>query len=153
MQKEKQYKILLKQITSVLNQTNDEISKMATISCLLSQSILYFYWCGFYRVTHDRHLTIGPYQGTLACIDIPFNKGVCGKSATLKETIIVPDTHKFLDHIACDSRSNSEIVVPVFNSKKELIAVFDADSTEFNSFCAIDKLFLEEVMSLFQNES
>ena len=151
MKKEQQYQIVLKQIISVLDKSNDEISKMATISCLLSKNIPYFFWSGFYRVTRANYLSIGPYQGTLACIDIPFNKGVCGESATLEQTIIVPNTHEFPNHIACDSRSNSEIVVPVFNAKQNLIAVFDADSIEFNSFCEIDKLFLEQIMEVFQN--
>lgn len=124
------------------------ILKMATINCLLKTHLPYFYWTGFYLV-HDDRLMIGPYQGTLGCLHIDFNRGVCGRAAREKCTQIVPDTHLLAqgtDHIACDPNSQSEIVVPVFNREAELIAVFDVDSTEKNSFDEIDKECLETIM-------
>lgn len=150
MKKETNYKKIIPQIKSVLEKEQDDIARMATISCMLQHEIPYFFWTGFYRVTNQNMLTVGPYQGTLGCLNIGFKRGVCGACATKKKTIIVPDTHAFAGHIACDARSNSEIVVPVFKNKK-LIAVFDVDSVEKNSFCEIDKQYLEELVKIFSN--
>lgn len=90
-------------------------------------------------------LVVGPYQGTLGCLRIPFGKGVCGAAAAKRETIIVPDVHAFPGHIACDSRSNSEIVTPVFDSAGALMGVLDVDSTQFDAFDAVDKAGLEAI--------
>lgn len=111
-----------------------------TVSLLVSAFGERFFWCGFYEVDplKDRELVVGPYQGTLGCLRIPFEKGVCGACASRRETIIVPDVHEFPGHIACDSRSRSEIVVPVFSPVGTLIAVLDVDSTEPNAFDAVD---------------
>lgn len=152
MQKEEKIKIyekVIPELESILNNQDNEIAIMATISCVLSQNLNYFFWTGFYRVVKEKTLVIGPYQGTLGCLEIPFSKGVCGHCATIKKTVIVPNTHKFKGHIACDSRSLSEIVVPVFDKKNNLIAVFDIDSTEENSFDNIDKKYLEKIMKIF----
>lgn len=140
---------VIKKIEAVLRHQTDEIARMATISCILSQEIDYFFWTGFYRVTKKNLLTIGPYQGTLGCLEISFNRGVCGACATKKKTIIVPDTHAFPGHIACDAKSQSEIVIPVFDKQKKLIAVFDVDSKEKNSFDAIDQQYLEKILEVF----
>ncbi|MCK5075313.1 MAG: GAF domain-containing protein, partial [Calditrichia bacterium] len=115
---------------------------MSSIVCLTIQEFDYYFWAGFYRIWKKEQLIIGPYQGTLGCLFINFGKGVCGVCAHQEKTIIVPDVHKFDGHIACDSNSNSEIVVPVFNKNKDLIAVFDVDSTEFSSFDETDKKYL-----------
>ena len=95
------------------------------------------------RGCKQRELVVGPYQGTLGCLRIPFAKGVCGACATSRETIIVPDVHVFPGHIACDSASNSEIVVPVFDASGELVAVLDVDSTSFAAFDEVDARGLE----------
>lgn len=148
--KEKKYQQISKEIFSVLDGIHDEIAMMSTINCLLHQGMDYFFWTGFYRVYKPGELIVGPYQGTLGCLTISFGKGVCGTCAKRRETVIVPDVHQFPGHIACDSRSNSEIVVPVFNGNKELIAVFDVDSTEFNAFDDMDQLYLEKIMRIFE---
>ncbi len=123
--------------------------KMATINCLLKTYLPYYYWAGFYVKSGDRTLSVGPYQGTLGCLHISYDKGVCGRAAREARTQIVPDTHALqqgTDHIACDPNSASEIVVPVFNPSGELIAVFDVDSTLPASFDEIDQQYLEQIM-------
>lgn len=124
------------------------ILKMATINCILKTYLPYFYWVGFY-IVNDGKLSIGPYQGTLGCLHIDFSRGVCGKAAREEKTQLVQDVHA-LDqgtaHIACDPNSQSEIVVPVFDKNKNLIAVFDVDSTIKNSFDEVDQEFLEAIL-------
>lgn len=120
---------------------------MATINCILKDNFPYYFWTGFYLVENGE-LIVGPYQGTLGCLHIKFGRGVCGTSAASRKTVVVPDVHKFPGHIACDSRSNSEIVVPVFAGKK-LIAVFDVDSVSKNSFNVADQKYLESLFSEF----
>ncbi len=124
------------------------ILKMATINCILKTYLPYFYWVGFYMV-NDGRLSVGPYQGTLGCLHIDFSKGVCGRAAREEKTQLVQDVHA-LDqgtaHIACDPNSQSEIVVPVFDKNKDLIAVFDVDSTIKNSFDGIDQEYLEKIL-------
>ena len=123
-------------------------ARLATTASLLAIAFApRFFWCGFYEVDplKQGELVVGPYQGTLGCLRIPFGKGVCGACASRRETIIVPDVHAFPGHIACDSRSNSEIVVPVFDRAGALIAVLDVDSTERSAFSDIDARGLEAV--------
>jgi len=144
-EKEKVYKQAIVQLDAVLEGETHLILKMATINCMLREALPYYFWTGFYLV-HEGELIVGPYQGTLGCGHIAFGKGVCGAAAATRKTQIVPDVHKFPGHIACDSKSRSEIVVPVFNAKKELIAVFDVDSTELASFDEIDKKYLEKIL-------
>jgi len=143
--KKEAYEKVSKQIDAVLKGETHQILKMATINCLLREALSYYFWTGFYLVS-DGELIVGPYQGTMGCLHISFGKGVCGTAAKTKKTQIVPDVNKFPGHIACDSKSKSEIVVPVFNNKKELIAVFDVDSTELESFDEIDKKYLEKIL-------
>jgi len=145
-QKEEAYQLALKQIDSVLEDESHMILKMATINCILRENLPYYFWTGFYLV-HNSELIVGPYQGTMGCLHIAFGKGVCGAAAKEKKTQLVSDVNKFPGHIACDSRSASEIVVPVFNKKKELIAVFDVDSNKKGSFDEIDKEYLEKILS------
>jgi len=124
------------------------ILKMSTINCILKTYLPYYYWVGFY-IVNDGKLSVGPYQGTLGCLHIDFSKGVCGRAAREEKTQLVQDVHA-LDqgtaHIACDPNSQSEIVVPVFDKDKNLIAVFDVDSTIKNSFDEIDQEFLEGIL-------
>ncbi|GAC1429191.1 MAG: GAF domain-containing protein [Thermoanaerobaculia bacterium] len=127
----------------------DDIALMATINSVLTRRFDHFYWTGFYRVCGDR-LVIGPYVGTVGCLQIEFGKGVCGTAAARRETVIVPDVNAFPGHIACDPRSKSEIVVPVFAPDRELIAVLDVDSDRLNAFDEDDRAGLEKMVSLFE---
>jgi len=147
MNKSQIYAEVAAEIAAVIDGETSMTARMATAACLLHQKFEVYFWTGFYRVDPHKQneLVIGPYQGTLGCLRIPFERGVCGACATQKETIIVKDVHAFPGHIACDSRSNSEIVVPVFNSDKELVAVLDVDSIHIGSFDEIDKAGLEAI--------
>ena len=149
MDKREAYETVTGEIDAVLDGESNRTAQMATISCLLSQAFPdRYFWTGFYIVDPDKpeELVVGPYQGTLGCLRIPFGKGVCGSAAASGKTQIVEDVHAVPNHIACDSRSNSEIVVPVFDKTGSLIAVFDVDSTEFSAFDMIDKEYLEGIM-------
>jgi L-methionine (R)-S-oxide reductase len=128
--------------------TLDDIALMATINSILANRFPYYFWTGFYRVCGDR-LAIGPYIGTVGCLQIEFGRGVCGTAASRRETIIVPDVSQFPDHIACDPNSKSEIVVPVFDREGTLIAVFDVDSAQPDAFDERDQQGLEKILALF----
>ena len=137
-------------ILATLGDEEDPIVKMVTVNCLLKTHLPYYFWVGFYLV-RDGRLVVGPYQGTLGCLYIDFNRGVCGKAARTRQTQIVADVHELAlgtEHIACDPNSRSEIVVPVFNEQEELIAVFDVDSTLPASFDEIDQKALEDLMQV-----
>ena len=123
-------------------------ARLATAACLLSEAFQpRFFWTGFYVVDplKSDELVVGPYVGTLGCLRIAFGRGVCGTCAAREETQLVEDVHAFPGHIACDSRSNSEIVVPVRDGEGRLVAVLDVDSTELNAFDRIDKDGLEAI--------
>lgn len=130
--------------------TLDEIALMATINSILANRFPHFFWTGFYRV-HGGRLVIGPYIGTVGCLQIQFGRGVCGTAAEKRETIIVPDVNQFPGHIACDPNSRSEIVVPVLDRERNLMAVLDVDSDELNAFDEEDRVGLERICSLFQH--
>ena len=136
-----------KQIAAVIDGELSAIARYASAACLLSEAFPYYFWTGFYLVDPHKkdELVVGPYQGSLGCLRIPFGRGVCGAAAAQRKTIIVKDVHKFEGHIACDSRSNSEIVVPVFWENGDLAAVLDADSEEFGAFDEVDRVGLEAV--------
>ena len=141
MDKAARYRELKAEIESVVAGETSVTARYATASCILAQAFRpRFFWTGFYLVDplKARELVVGPYQGTLGCLRIPFGKGVCGHVAATGEAIIVPDVHAFPGHIACDSASNSEIVVPVFDGKGALAAVLDVDSTELDAFDQTD---------------
>ncbi len=128
----------------------DDIALMATINSVLANRFSHYFWTGFYRVCGDR-LVVGPYIGTLGCLQIAFGKGVCGTGAAKRETLIVPDVGKFPGHIACDAASKSEIVVPVFGPGDELIAVLDVDSDQLDAFDETDRQGLERIARLFRS--
>ena len=130
-------------------QTLDDIALMATINSILSHRFPHFYWTGFYRVCGDR-LVVGPYIGTVGCLQIEFGRGVCGTAASTQTTIIVPDVNAFPGHIACDANSKSEIVVPVFASDGVLVAVLDVDSDQLDAFDEDDQRGLEKIVALFR---
>jgi L-methionine (R)-S-oxide reductase len=129
-------------------ETLDDIALMATINSVLSHAFPHFFWTGFYRVCGDR-LVVGPYIGTVGCLQIEFGRGVCGVAAAKRETVIVPDVARFPGHIACDPNSKSEIVVPVFDRDHTLIAVLDVDSDQLDSFDEDDRAGLEKIVALF----
>jgi GAF domain-containing protein len=146
--KAERYAALRAEIAAVIDGEPNVTARYATAASLLTQAFPErFFWTGFYVVDPEKptELVVGPYQGTLGCLRIPFGNGVCGAAAARRETVIVPDVHAFPGHIACDSRSNSEIVVPVFDASGALAAVLDVDSTEFNAFDAIDQAGLEAI--------
>jgi L-methionine (R)-S-oxide reductase len=126
----------------------DDIALMATINSILVQHFDYYFWTGFYRVCGNR-LVVGPYIGTVGCLQIEFGKGVCGTAAARRETVLVADVNQFPGHIACDSRSKSEIVVPVFGPDRALVAVLDVDSDRLNAFDEDDRAGLEAIVALF----
>lgn len=143
------YAAIRRSASAVLLGVTDEIAAMATISALIHHS-LGFLWTGFYRVVAPQLLQVGPYQGSLGCIEIQFGRGVCGTSAAELRTIIVDDVAKFPGHISCDARSRSEIVVPVTNAANDLIAVLDIDSDKAAAFGEADKTGLESVVEWFR---
>jgi L-methionine (R)-S-oxide reductase len=128
--------------------TLDDIALMATINSVLANRFPHFFWTGFYRVCGDR-LVVGPYIGTVGCLQIEIGRGVCGTAAAKRETILVPDVTQFPGHIACDPNSKSEIVVPVFDGDRELIAVLDIDSDRLDAFDEEDREGLERIVRLF----
>ncbi|MGI4817504.1 MAG: GAF domain-containing protein [Janthinobacterium lividum] len=137
------------EILAVLEGETNLTAKMATVSSMLSDAFEAFFWTGFYVVDplKENELVVGPYQGTLGCLRIPFTRGVCGAAAREGKTQLVEDVHAFEGHIACDSRSQSEIVVPVFGADRKLIAVLDVDATEKAAFDAVDQKWLERLMA------
>ncbi len=148
MNKSDAYKTLAAEIASIVSGETYRPARYASAACLLSQAFApRFFWTGFYVVDPDQpgELVVGPYQGTLGCLRIPFGKGVCGAAAARGKTVLVPDVHAFPGHIACDSRSNSEIVVPVRDETGELVAVLDIDSTQFDAFDDADRNGLEAI--------
>ncbi len=133
----------------LLEGTGDPIAAMATISALLHHAFGHL-WTGFYRVVDaGRLLRVGPYQGSLGCLDIAFGRGVCGTAAAERRTVVVADVHTFPGHITCDPRSRSEIVVPVFDAAGALIAVLDIDSGVPDAFGDADRDGLESLVAWF----
>ena len=136
------------EILAVLEGEPNLTARMATVASMLADAFPAYFWTGFYVVDPDREaeLVVGPYQGTLGCLRIPFGCGVCGAAARDRTTQVVEDVHAFPGHIACDSRSASEIVVPVADRDGNLIAVFDVDATETAAFDAVDAAALERLL-------
>ena len=137
------------EILAVLDGEPNRTARMATVAAMLADAFPVFFWTGFYVVDPDKadELVVGPYQGTLGCLRIAFGRGVCGAAARDRATQIVEDVHAFPGHIACDSRSASEIVVPVFDPSGALISVNDAAATETSAFDAADAHALERLMA------
>lgn len=143
------YAQLLDMQRLLLEGSDDPIAAMATTSALLHHAFGHL-WTGFYRVVEPSALLrVGPYQGSLGCLDITFGRGVCGTAAAERRTIVVRDVHEFPGHITCDPRSRSEIVVPVFNAAGALIAVLDIDSDEPDGFGDADRDGLEALVAWF----
>jgi GAF domain-containing protein len=141
--KEEQYKLLVSQIASLIDGEGDLIAVMSNVAAAIHQT-MGFWWTGFYRVIDDE-LVLGPFQGPVACMHIPYGKGVCGTAWQRAETVIVPDVEQFPGHIACSSESRSEIVVPVFGNDGKVMAVLDIDSERLATFDDTDRKYLEEI--------
>lgn len=148
--KEEIYRGLLPQIESLVAGTDDLIANLANVAAVLKQAFD-FHWVGFYRTTKPGVLTLGPFQGPLACVSIPFDKGVCGAAARTRETVVVADVDQFPGHIACSSLSRSEIVVPLA-SQGETQLVLDIDSAELNTFDHVDEEFLETIVGILAKQ-
>ena len=136
-------------IDALLEGIDDDVAEMATIASVLHHGFG-FLWTGFYRVVTPTLLRVGPYQGTVGCLDITIGRGVCGTAAAERRTVIVPDVEKFPGHIACDARSRSEIVVPVLDAKGRVTAVLDIDSAELETFDREDQQGLERIVQRFR---
>lgn len=147
-EKAERYATVAEEIASVLDGEPNLTARMATVASMLAASFESFFWTGFYVVDpeKERELVVGPYQGTLGCLRIAFGRGVCGAAAATGQTQLVPDVHAFPGHIACDSQSASEIVVPVFDRSGRLIAVFDVDATTPAAFDEVDAEWLEAIL-------
>jgi L-methionine (R)-S-oxide reductase len=148
-EKAARYASLAEEIVAVLEGQPDPVARMATVSSMLAAAFPEFLWTGFYRVDprRPRELVVGPYQGQLGCLRIAFGRGVCGTSAANRQVLIVPDVDAFPGHIACDSRSRSEVVLPVFDAAGELLGVLDVDSAERAAFAEVDAMGLQAILS------
>ena len=143
------YRELQQHVDATLDGIDDEIAAMATMSCLVHHAFGHL-WTGFYRVVEPgRLLRVGPYQGTLGCLEITFGRGVCGTAAAEDRTVLVGDVEAFPGHIACDGRSRSEIVVPVHRPDGSLLAVLDVDSESLAAFGEADREGLERLVAWF----
>ena len=135
----------LPQIEAALEGESDEVAVQATLACLLWETFPQANWCGFYRRVGERMLAVGPYQGGMGCLRIPFERGVCGACAREEATQLVPDVRAFPGHIACDDATRSELVVPVRVSGR-LTAVLDLDCPHLDGFSASEARLLEGLM-------
>lgn len=144
------YETILPQIFHLWQRETDKIANLANTTAVLKEGLGYF-WIGFYLLK-ENELVLGPFQGTLACTRIPLGKGVCGKAAEQKKTLMVPNVHEFPGHIACSSLSNSEIVVPLINDNQKLIGVLDIDSIYFDDFNSTDAFYLEKLCHFIANQ-
>ena len=152
MIKKDNYELLCEQIRSLIEGETDVVAVMANVAAAIHEA-MGFWWTGFYRVmpkagSNEKELVLGPFQGPVACMHIPFGRGVCGTAWARRETIVVPDVEQFPGHIACSSLSRSEIVVPVFSQTGEVIAVLDIDSKELATFDDTDRQHLEAICAL-----
>lgn len=151
MSKTENYQLLVEQIRSLVEGERDAVAVMANVAAAIHEA-MGFWWTGFYRVmpkagSDDNELVLGPFQGPVACMHIPFGRGVCGTAWERRQTIVVPDVELFPGHIACSSLSRSEIVVPVIAASGEVVAVLDIDSRELSTFDDTDSQYLETICS------
>lgn len=151
MSKTENYQLLVEQIQSLIEGESDAVAVMANVAAAIHEA-MGFWWTGFYRVmpkagSDDNELVLGPFQGPVACMHIPFGRGVCGTAWERRQTIVVPNVELFPGHIACSSLSRSEIVVPVIVASGEVVAVLDIDSRELSTFDDTDSQYLETICS------
>ena len=141
------YKTLAKTVHALTEGETDTVALMATVACEVHHADERFNWTGFYRVTGPGMLKIGPYQGGHGCLQIPFERGVCGAAARSGEVQLVADVHAFPGHIACASSTRSELVIPVRDQAGALIAVFDIDSDRADAFTMTDAKALSDILA------
>ena len=141
------YQRVYNQLTELLTKTSEPVARMATINAILHHKMDGFFWTGFYLLK-DEELIVGPYQGPAACQVLAKDTGVCWAAINRNEALIVPDVEKFPGHIACDSRSKSEIAIPLRNATGEITGVLDVDSQELDNFDLIDSAELERILQL-----
>ena len=144
--KAQKYQMLVSQIASLIEGEDDQIAIMSNVAAAIHQEMK-FWWTGFYRVVGDE-LLLGPFQGPVACMHIPFGRGVCGTAWQRQQTVVVPDVDQFPGHIACSSQSRSEIVVPVFSPDGKVTAVLDIDSEKLATFDDVDRQYLEQICQM-----
>lgn len=149
LEKAARYASLAEEVAAVLEGESDLVARMATVSSMIAAAFPEFLWTGFYRVDTVRpgELVVGPYQGQLGCLRIAFGRGVCGTSAQRRQVLVVPDVHAFPGHIACDSRSRSEIVLPALDAAGALLGVLDVDSAEPAAFDEVDATGLQIILT------
>ena len=145
------YEELLPQIEALIADESDLIANLANVGAALKQAFG-FYWVGFYLDNQKGELVLGPFQGPIACTRIRYDRGVCGHSFSTKKTVLVPDVDAFPGHIACSSASKSEIVLPLFNSKNDILGVLDIDSDVIDDFSKTDQVALEELMIILSKK-
>jgi len=150
MDKSKRYEHIYQQCVELVKPENNFISKLATVASLLHHKMEGFFWTGFYLLNPQGELWVGPYQGSVACQKLARPNGVCWTAIIQQKAIIVPNVHEFPGHIACDSRSNSEIAIPLITKNNKIIGVLDVDSKNFNHFDEIDAEWLNKICSLLQ---
>jgi GAF domain-containing protein len=147
--KQKKYKRLADQLSEILKDSPDMLAQMATINAILYHKMPFF-WVGFYFVS-DNELTIGPYQGPVACQRLKKPNGVCWASVIVEKPVIVPNVEEFPNHIACDSRAKSEIAIPIKGSSGKVMAVLDVDSRNLDQFDKDDKEGLSNILRLIHH--
>jgi len=150
MDKVKRYEQIYQQCVELVKPENDFISKLATMAALLHHKMDGFFWTGFYLLNPQGELWVGPYQGPVACQKLTRPNGVCWTAIIQQKSIIVPNVHEFPGHIACDSRSNSEIAIPLITKDNKTIGVLDVDSKNFNQFDEIDAEWLNKICLLIK---
>lgn len=144
MTKQEQYEAFLPQLQGLIDDTQEAVSVLANV-CATLHTEFGWWWTGFYLVRGDK-LILGPFQGPVACYQIPFGRGVCGSAWKEEQTLVVPDVEAFPGHIACSSLSRSEIVVPIFDATGKVCAVLDIDSKDLACFDETDRHYLEQAM-------
>ena len=154
MTRKEQYEQLIPQIAGLIKDETNLVGILANVSAALHEAFPErFFWTGFYLYEGKETLSLGPFQGSVACYSIPYGKGVCGKAWEEGHTLIVPDVEKFPGHIACSSLSRSEIVVPMYDASHTFRGVLDIDSTRLNDFNEDDKEGLERIIKLLMEET
>ncbi|EFA43989.1 putative GAF domain-containing protein A [Hallella bergensis DSM 17361] len=149
---EEKYKLLVAQVVALLEGETHVMAVLSNVSAALHDAFLErFFWVGFYMV-HGEELLLGPFQGPVACYHIGYGKGVCGLAWQRGETVIVPDVEQFPGHIACSSRSRSEIVVPIHGGDGSVKGVIDIDSTDLDAFGKVDRMYLEQIAVLLSRQ-
>ena len=149
--KEGRYARIHVQLEELLVKTEDPLARMASVCAVLHHKMDYYFWTGFYLFKSGK-LVVGPYQGPVACQELEKDKGVCWAALNKGTPVLVKDVHAFPGHLSCDSRSKSEITLPVYNQEKEIVAIFDVDSDQLNSFSEVDQLALTRIMDLIYKQ-